>query len=226
MSTGHGHWTLGEWGRIVSGSDQGLDTDIPYAHTSCWTKPLCDCSDWKCTINATTNPFGNWESLADRVYLQAKVLVLRLTDTELHGADSVTGEMHFSNGGTRRHWPHGGSTIEYFRPGPVVAGGLISADATVGAAVFVPEVVLPPPGSSKTAPTKINPTRMYVYLHSGAGAAQSHTWQMPASWVDKPINATTITPAGRVDGHPAVSIRGQNLTLEVTPGRPVVLMSV
>ena len=217
--TGHGHWTLGEWGRIISGTDQGLDTDMPWAHTGCWTNPSCDCSNWKCTTNATTNPFGNWESLADRVYLQAKPLALRLTDTELHGADSITGEMRFGNGGTSRRWPHGNnSTIEYFRP----SGGLC-ADPTSGAAVFVPEVVLPPPGSPKTAPTKVNLKKVFVYLHSGAGAAQHQTWQMPTSWVGKPINVTTITPTGRVDGQPALSVSEGNLSLKVTPGRPVVL---
>jgi len=222
----HGHWTLGEWGRIISGTDQGLDTDMPYAHTGCWTKPSCDCSNWKCTGSAATDPFGNWEQLADRIYLQAKVLALRLTDTELHGVDSASGEMRFSNGGTSRHWPHGVSIIEYFRPGRPAVGdsdGLLNTDATAGAAVFVPEVVLPPPGSLKTAPTKLNPNKVFVYLHSGAGAAQRQAWQIPTSWVGKPINATTITPTGRIDGQPALSVNDQNLTLEVTPGRPVVL---
>jgi hypothetical protein len=211
----------------VSGTDQGLDTDMPWAHTGCWTKPGCDCSNWKCTANATTNPFGNWESLADRVYLKAKVLALRLTDTNLLGGDSVTDDMRFSNGGTSRFWPHGDSTIEYFRPRPVGGGaGVPRDDATAGAVVFVPEVVLPPPGSPKTAPTEINPRKVFVYLHSGAGAAQSRTtltWQMPASWVGKRVSAATITPSGRVEGQPTLGVHGRNLTLEVTPGRPVVL---
>ncbi len=41
---------LGAWGRLLAGSDQGLDDDI--------------------TPTSRLNPFLHWESLADQVYLK------------------------------------------------------------------------------------------------------------------------------------------------------------
>ncbi len=41
---------LGSWGRLLAGSDQGLDDDI--------------------TPTSRLNPFLHWEALADQVYLR------------------------------------------------------------------------------------------------------------------------------------------------------------
>ena len=221
---------------------------MPYAHIGCWADKGCDCSNISmCSGNASTNPFGNtWESLADKVYLEAKPYLLTLTGAgsggELMSYDNGTGEMRYGNGGTRTHWPHGGSTIEYFRPSfaatrtkpsqqpqhddggrpghPGARSGPLQS--TVGAATFVPEVVLPRSTGPRTAPTVINPLKVFAYLHSGVGAAQNHTWEMPDTWSGQQISAITITPSGRVK-KPAVHVQGRNLTLELTPGRPVVL---
>jgi hypothetical protein len=229
----HGPVTsLGEWGRIVVGTAQGVDTDMPYAHIGCWAHKGCNCSNISmCSSNATTNPFGHWEDLADTIYLKAKPYILTLTGAgangELMSFNDTTGEMRFGNGGTDRHWPHGQSLIEYFRPS-------ISHDARTatfkqgvrsieGATTWTPEVSLPPATGPRTSPTTINPYKVFAYLHSGAGAPQTHTWQMPATWAGKQVNATTITPSGRVPGQPKLHVQDRNLTLELTPGRPVVL---
>ena len=152
--------------------------------------------DNKCTVNSSTDPFSNWESLADKVYLKAKTLALQLTDTELLSSAGV-----FAGGGSFNTWAEspGGPQIEYQR-----------ADS-----VFVPAVELPPPGSPKTAPTVVDWSRRYVYLRSGAGAAREQTWPLPPSWQGKRVQAATITPSGRLDGRPTVRVRGGNLTLTV-----------
>ena len=199
----HGSWSLGEWGRIISGTDQGLDEDMPFQHGCNFT----------CTINASTDPFANWESLADKIYLLAKPLALQLTDPELLDG-SASGV--FNSGGSFSTWPDGGKLIEYARAG--LTGSVRQPES-----VFVPAVELPPPGSPKHAPTIVNVTRRYVYLSSKAQQPQTQTWEMPPSWVGKQIHAATITPSGRVEGQPEVSFSQTNLTLPVAPGRPVVL---
>ena len=231
--------SLGDWGRIVMGTAQGVNTDMPYAHIGCWAHQGCDCSNMSmCSTNASTNPFGHWESLADTIYLQTKPYTLTLTGAgaggDLLSFNRSSGEMYFGNGGTRTHWPHGASTIEYFRPSVAESGpaqherpGNHEAEGSgmqsiVGAAVFVPEVLLPPSAGPRTAPTTFNPRKIFAYLHSGASAAQNHTWEMPDTWSGLQVSAITITPSGRVR-KPAVHVRGRNLTLELTPGRPVVL---
>ena len=234
--------SLGDWGRIVVGTAQGVDTDMPYAHIGCWAHRGCDCSNISmCSANASTNPFGHWESLADKIYLQTKPLTLTLTGAgsagELMSFNNTTGEMLFGNGGTHTHWPHGGTMIEYFRPSLIGPGpqqherlgdrkgegsGPLLRQSTFGAASFVPEVLLPRSTGSRTAPTLINPRKIFAYLHSGAGEAQNHTWQIPDTWYGQQVTATTITPYGRVR-EPAVHVQGGKLTLELAPGRPVVL---
>jgi len=90
--------------------------------------------------------------------------------------------------------------------------------------VFVPEVVLPPPGAARTAATQINADKVCVYLHSATeGGARLQRWTAPASWAGRRIGATTITPSGREEGHPKVTAQGPELELMVTPGRPIVL---
>ena len=80
---------LGDWARIVCGTDQGLDEDI--------------------TTSSPTNPFKNWAALADRIYLKAKPLALQMTDTEKLSLTTFLG------GGTDTMWPHAGGSIEYYR---------------------------------------------------------------------------------------------------------------
>lgn len=178
----HGHMGLGDWARIIAGSDQGLDDDI--------------------TPSSTTNPFNHWGSLADSIYLKAKPLALRMTDPEL------LSDGKFLNGGTNSVWPHGDSLIEYFRPGAVQS-------------VFVPEVLPPPAGSAKVAPTTINPNKIYAYLQS-TGKVGQHSWQIPSSWTGRNVTAETITPTGRVAG-PQLAIKGESATFEMQPGQPIVL---
>ena len=198
---GQAHSRLGVFARIIVGSDQGLDVDIVPAGPH--TQPQ----------KSATDPFHNFESLADRFYLKAKPLALQMVDTMLLKFNETSGEKVFANGGNSSHWPHGGDFIEYYRP---------SVDGTADT-VFVPEVVMPPLSASKTAPTTINSRKIFAYMHSGAGAAQTHTFEMPDTWSGQQVSATTITPSERVPGQPEVHVHGRNLTLELTPGRPVVL---
>ena len=55
------------------------------------------------------------------------------------------------------------------------------------------------------------------------GGEQQQRWTMPSSWVGRRIGAATITPAGREEGKPRVSVHGSDLVLAVSPGRPIVL---
>ena len=91
-------------------------------------------------------------------------------------------------------------------------------------AVFVPEVLLPPPGSAKTAPTTVNPNKIFVYLKSGGNQKpRQQQWTLPAGWIGKRISSATISQAGKVDGVPIVNVGDGKVTLSITPGKPVVL---
>lgn len=179
----HGHMGLGDWGRIISGSDQGLDDDI--------------------TPISKLNPFNNWEKLADQIYLKAKPLALQMTAEKL-------GENRFAGGGTDTLWPIDADLIEYVR-----------VDGSGTNIVFVPEVLPPPKGSAKSAATTLNPKKVYVYLKS-SGEQGKFTWKMPSSWAGGNVSAATITPSGRTSG-PDVIIQGRSLSLQIQPGRPIVL---
>ena len=79
-------------------------------------------------------------------------------------------------------------------------------------------------GPPRTAATRINPDTIYVQLHSGTGGGgQAQRWTTPASWAGRRITAVTITPSGREEGRPHLSVEGPVLVLVVAPGRPVVL---
>lgn len=143
----HGSAGLGDWCRIVAGSDQGLDSDV--------------------TPTSNTNPMKNWASMADRIYLKAKVGALRMTDPEMLKAG------RFAGGGTDSSWPYGGDTqFEYLH----------------GDTVFVPAVLPPPAGSPKSAPTSLHPSKAYVYLRS-SGHDTAQQWTLPLSWVGKKLSA-------------------------------------
>ena len=186
-----------------------------------------------CTFHATTSSRSSPRNVAAPQTMPPPNTAADAIDNTHATGDSFNssnGEMRFGNGGTRTHWPHGGSMIEYFRPSVTgSAPGRLSRPGNrkevlsiVGAAAFVPEVLLPPSASPRDAPTTINPRKIFAYLHSGSGAAQNHTWKIPDTWVGQHVSAITITPSGRVR-KPAVHVQGKDLTLELTPGRPVVL---
>ena len=190
----HGHMDLGTWGRIVAGSDQGLYEDM--------------------TPTSATNPMNHFSSMADRIYLKAKVLALRMTDPEL------LSNGHFAGGGNQSHWPYGGDTFFQYL-------------GTSGMRAFLPVVLPPPPGSPKTALTSLHPSRAHIYQHSGVGvervgngsnisAQVQHTWTLPANWQGRPLTAETITATGRHAG-PALHVNGRMLTLAVTPGQPIAI---
>ena len=62
-------------------------------------------------------------------------------------------------------------------------------------------------GPPRTAATRINPDTIYVQLHSGTGGGgQAQRWTMPASWAGRRITAVTITPSGREEGRPHLSL--------------------
>eukprot|EP00040_Diaphanoeca_grandis_P037223 m.241469 g.241469 ORF g.241469 m.241469 type:complete len:965 (-) comp33776_c0_seq1:288-3182(-) len=190
----HGSSTnLAVWGRMLSGSDQGLDSDV--------------------FPNSPTDPFTQWESLADKVYLKARPLALRYTDTNLLSGG------RFSNGGDHHSWPHpmhsdnASNLLEYFRP---------RIEGKQDAAVFIPQVVPPRPGSAKSAPTTINPLKSYVYLESGA-KPQMLTWTLPSAWVSKHLLTFTITPSGSVSG-PSPTLSNGTMQIMTQPGRPIVII--
>jgi hypothetical protein len=71
------------------------------------------------------------------MYMKGMVLALQMTDVLL----AVTPALRFAGGGNGTHWPYGGDWVIY-------------KNATDGS-VFVPAVLPPPHGSSKTAPTSL-----------------------------------------------------------------------
>eukprot|EP00947_MAST-08B_sp_MAST-8B-sp1_P003034 g3034.t1 len=181
---------IGVWGRIIAGSDQGLDNDV--------------------TPTSNTNPLvgRNWEAIADKVYLQAKVNAVRLTDPEL------LSDGNFGSGGnTDGNWSYGGDALFRYKEGDD--------------SVFVPVVVVDGGGDrGKQSPTSLHPSRAHLYQRSSSAAAWQNVvrqrWTLPLSWIGKKITAETITPTGRTTG-PTLTINGRSLEVEMPVGRPVAL---
>jgi hypothetical protein len=88
----HGHAGLGMWNRIVTGSDQGLDSDL----------------------SAAPNP-SDVARLQKTIYTKAMVLSMQMTD-ELVDETQV----RFRKGGNATHWPYGGGWIQYRQGGGAV----------------------------------------------------------------------------------------------------------
>ena len=189
----HGSTTgIGVWGRIVSGTDQGLDNDI--------------------TPSSNTNPFHNFEGLCNKIYIQAKVNAMRLTDPEL-----LSGGKFASGGDMAGNWSYGGDTAFQY---------LKSFDG--GKGVFVPVVRLAAESQdkSKTAPTELHPSEAHIYQeHKGNTQEVQQTWTLPLSWVGKNLSVATITPSGKQPGVPTFEVNGRLLSISVAAGRPIAISS-
>ncbi len=123
----HGGDGLDTWGRIVMGSTQQMDDDI--------------------TPTSATNPFTNFEGVADRIYLHTRPYLMQLTDPEL------LDDGRWAGGGTSTTWPYGGGTITYSKLG----------------SRFVPAVLDPGLQSSPDAPTALDPWKVCEYANCERG---------------------------------------------------------
>ena len=108
-------------------------------------------------------------------------------------------------GGNQTHWPFGGGLIRYRQ-----------ADA-----VFLPAVLPPTPGASKTEPTRLSPCKVRVFSLKGGDLH----WSLPHSWTGKSIESTMITPMGVKRG-PMVETTDDSLSLRDVPAASPVILSV
>ena len=108
-------------------------------------------------------------------------------------------------GGNQTHWPFGGGLIRYRQ-----------ADA-----VFLPAVLPPTPGASKTEPTRLSSCKVRVFSLKGGDLH----WTLPRSWIGKSIESATITPMGVRRG-PMVAITDDTLSLSDVPAASPVILSV
>ena len=146
----------------------------------------------------------DWNALAHTFYTQTLVYSLQMTDALLSNG-------RFRAGGNSTHWPwpHGGE------------GAWIQYRQRNGA-VFLPAVMMPPPGSAKSAPTTLSPTRVRVFAPSG-GDLQ---WILPSNWAGKSVKSTAVTPGGRVDGPRVVTSDGTLNMFAVPKATPVILEAI
>eukprot|EP01052_Picozoa_sp_SAG31_P027439 SAG31_NODE_2570_length_5460_cov_3.135236_2_plen_135_part_00 len=101
----------------------------------------------------------------------------------------------------------------------------------LGGATFLPALLNDRKG-------RADPTRIYAYQNCGQKNLGSlkpepcghldqvtRSWTLVLFWLGQNISAATITPTGVVANTPHLSITGpRNLTLDLTPGRPVRLI--
>ena len=100
----------------------------------------------------------------------------------------------------------------------------------LGGATFLPALLNDRKG-------KADPRRIYAYQNCGRKnlgtlAPQpcvslgpvTRSWILPLSWAGQNVSAATITPTGVTPNTPRLDIAGRNLTLDLTPGRPVRLI--
>ena len=162
---------FGTWGRIISGSAQGLDNDIS-AHFS------------------SPDP-----KLLRNIYTKALVASLQMTAELLHSEPCGTGcvaNVRFSNGGNGTHWPYGGDTIVYQK---LVAGRYANGS------VFLPEVLPPAAHQPKSAVCTLAPNKIRTFSPVGGDEAWilPKTWVGKAIQVRVvgPAAAPTVSVTGR-----------------------------
>jgi len=206
-----------------------------------------------CPNVVACNCLHGFENIADRVYWKLRLVQLALIDElltingeylhfaaggrlrlqhllvlpdeyKLEQQASMEGHtsryaIHPSVSGTPPSlWPYGGDSI------PIV-------QANLGGATFLPALLDGRKGSADSR-------RIYAYHNCGQKNLGSlkpepcvpigpvtRSWTLPLSWVGQThICAATITPTGVVAGTPQLHITGRNLTLDLTPGRPIRLI--
>ena len=188
----HGSPGMGAWRRIVSGTTQGLDHDIvPGSGTP------------------SLKGGGPTQKQKDAIYTRAFVYMLQMTAESLD-ADGT----RFSNGGNSTHWPYAGDWIEYAKNCSLAHGVLHPCPD-----VFLPEVLPPPAGAAKDAPTTLSPTKVRVYSLQGG----DRSWTLPLSWAGKQIRARSL---GGGATSAVVAVAGRTLTLKNTPKQSPVILTV